>query len=653
MSAPARWAIAVLVTLAAAPGTAHAAGDQTAFAPDCAKPQLRVSHKCLNASSIGGALLTGSSATVTDGQRLSFSVAAPPSCPKVAKVGQAPCTRVTWGRLFGASLANWGAGTRAALGLAGVSGCGADEHTCAFTVVARPGARALPSGAALRVTAVVEIDGYGCGPVFCNYGPLAPPDGGGWLDWRLRWQPSCGAAKASAAATAALAGSCPTGIGFDMEQRTSDVPHIAEGSPIGMLRPRDVYAPITVNLHLTAHGRPTTSCTRGSVWKWRVTAKPKGATVLTPPIPGCGSQMQVDESGAYTLVARRYDGGRLKQTIGPKRLQVQDLLVVAMGDSNGSGEGDPPFWFDQCDRGSASYQYQAADMLEQQTEHHVSATFVSASCSGAVSADLYRGHYDGVHPGPALAPQIAQLQRQLTPPAGKARRTVDAAIVSIGVNDLGFGPILDYCIKYQVAVRDQLVPPCEDTPVRPELDARGAVAHFVADPGGHRTLAQTIDGYVARLPGRYDAVARALASSGLVKPSRVFLTQYPSFFYDSNGRVCTSQGGPASLVFASIRASTWQWLAGEGAKLNSAVVRAAAAHGWNGVAVPRQLFYGHGYCSSDSWFVSLATAGVFNWNLAGAFHPTARGAHVTGVFVLKGLCALLADRRACATIPAP
>lgn len=634
--------------------SARAAGDPTQFGPKCEDPQQRSVKKCLNPTSLGDVGLTASSSTVSAGQRITLTLTGPPNCPaSVPPRDQPPCLRTVWAPLLGASPANWGLAVRKQLYAADFDGCRGNDRTCSFTVEYSPDAdpSRVANGTALRVTAVASINHWGCGTSICSFGPLPAPDGGGWLDYKLTFQSACGA-SASRTAVAAAAGGCPNGIGWDMEDRTSEVPHIAEGSPVGMLRQKDIYAPLTVGLHLTRDGKPASGrCTRSSQWKWDVIKKPAGAKLLSKPFAGSCSSMQVSESGTYTVRARRYEDGKVRQILR-KKIPVQDLLVVAMGDSNGSGEGAGPFWHEQCNRGSASYQYQAAHLLEQVTDRHASVTFVSSSCSGAVVSDLVDTRYAGIRSGPPLSPQIRQLDQRLAPPRGKERRTVDAALISIGVNNLGFGPILAYCIEHGVVYGTAT--PCEDTTVKTQLNANGGVAAFVRDPGGTTTLRQTINDLLRRLPARYRELAGELRSSGLVKPARVFLSQYPSFFYDAGGALCTSQGsGVVGSAFSATGASTWAWLAAAGNALNKAVGVAANAHGWNTVEVPAPLFYGHGYCTADSWFVSLVGAVAFNWNKAGAFHPTERGAHVTGVLLLRKLCGLLDDRKACGVLPAP
>jgi GDSL-like Lipase/Acylhydrolase family len=435
---------------------------------------------------------------------------------------------------------------------------------------------------------------------------------------------------------------CPDAVDWQTE-RTGQVPGIASHTPLGMLRQKDIYAHYDVHLNLTLQGSSITKCAQGSVWQWSVTSKPAGSHVLYGPVsPNCDSFMIVDKQGTYIVTATRSEKGNLRQKLTTKA-GVHDLLIVAMGDSNGSGEGYPPFWFDQCNRGSASYQYQAAQLLEKQGKRHTSVTFVSASCSGAVIRNLYNQNYVGIRPGMPLQPQIKQIEKAIAPPAGRQQRPVDAAIISAGVNDISFGPILQYCIGYVVHTV-----PCHDSTVRVVRDSTGAIKDFVHDTKAKQTLGNVIDDLERQLPDHYAELAKAVSASKLVAESQVYLSQYPAFFYGPSGKLCTFFGSGVS----TLRESTWRWLAGEADGLNAAVIRAARAHRWNLVQVPARLFWGHGYCSSDPWFVPITYA-LANWNKAGSFHPTQRGAHVTGVQTLKSLCPLLNEAKACKSFPAP
>jgi hypothetical protein len=440
---------------------------------------------------------------------------------------------------------------------------------------------------------------------------------------------------------------CPNSIDWKMENRTILAWNDGSHNPLGLTDKSTIYAPLTVSLNLTVGGSAVTHCSPTSVWKWSITSKPAGAKVLDMPKPVCSPFMQVSKQGDYTIVAKRFDGTRLRQTI-KKTVTVKDLLILAMGDSNGSGEGDPPFYFDQCNRSISSYQYQAADLLQQQSHLHTSVTFVSASCSGARIQHLINTNYAGIRPGPALPPQIAQLTSDIAPPHGETQRPVDGVIISIGVNNIAFGPIMQYCIGYGLGRFGPHILPCEDSHVRAVLDSKGAVASFTKDNSSTKTLSDTIDRLVKALPQQYAALGSALSAANIVKPADVYITQYPAFYYGNNGTRCTATNSGVT----GFDASTWHWLEGEANDLNTQVAHAARSEGWTLVVVPSKLFSGHGYCSSDPWFVGVVNAKA-NGNLAGAFHPTERGAHVSGVLVLEEMCDLLGDTKACKTFPTP
>lgn len=161
-------------------------------------------------------------------------------------------------------------------------------------------------------------------------------------------------------------------------------------------------------------------------------------------------------------------------------------------------------------------------------------------------------------------------------------------------------------------------------------DGTGGVKEFKLDPKSAKTLGQTVDSLIAALPQRYDDLAAELSASGLVKPSDVYLNQYPQFWYASATKLCDGQ--PSS----PFPTQTWTWLASKGNKLNAAVSAAAAKYHWHMITVPAKAFYDHGYCRfRGSWFVPV-TLGAY-YNLAGAFHPTARGARVTAVQATLGV----------------
>ena len=317
------------------------------------------------------------------------------------------------------------------------------------------------------------------------------------------------------------------------------------------------------------------------------------------------------------------------------------ITYVGLGDSNASGEGNPPFYFEQCNRSERSYQYQAAQMLEKQLAGHTSVTFVADGCSGAKIQNLDSVAYAGISKGTPLAPQILAVKQLLAQNGSHPRRTVAAAFVSIGVNNIAFGPTIKYCIKWGSSNL-----PCQGQTVIPNYGPDGSVSGFSTpstNDSSALTLAQWIASLTAHLPGRYQTIKPAMA--GLVAPSNTFITEYPTFTYaDTQGDVC-GQTVASSVRGAVFPLSTWQWMQNATGALN-AQVDATGSLGWHVVPVSAASFLGHGYCSSDPWFVSITSA-AWNSNLDGPFHPNVDGAKVSAKALEAASCPVIATAVDC------
>jgi hypothetical protein len=328
---------------------------------------------------------------------------------------------------------------------------------------------------------------------------------------------------------------------------------------------------------------------------------------------GCRFTADLQGEGAHRLTAKLAgkDGARVS---GTENVVVQDWLIFGLGDSNGSGEGSPdipspplpsrkpPVWGSlQCDRSAYSYQAQTARSIENR-DPKTSVSFVHLACSGASIAKGMIGPYGGINPGAgtALGAQVRRMARL----AGK--REIDAVIVSIGVNDLEFGAMVEHCILY------------------PSCFNRGYPSLTSKD-----TLDEAMKEKFRRLPGLYDRLAATLDDEG-VPDSRVYLTQYFDSTRDGNGNFCDPlirvDAGALAPVAAVIphpfvrrlvlaasnivldfdRAEA-QWAHDSVlARLNRQVASAAKKHGWGLIAGADQKFRNHGYCSGDgSWIVGL------------------------------------------------
>lgn len=326
--------------------------------------------------------------------------------------------------------------------------------------------------------------------------------------------------------------------------------------------------------------------------------------------------------GDYRVTVTATNGDQ--KSIGEIWVKLQDFLIVGLGDSNGSGEGNPdvpgvarPLWEDfRCHRSAQSYQARTASAIEKASDRS-SVTFVHLACSGASINQGLLAHYRGINDpgGVALPAQVAKMDELV------GKRKPDAVIVSIGINDLGFGPLVAFCIEQN-----------------------GCFARKGFDRAApKKDLDEVIGDRIAALPGRYTAVAARLDKLG-IPPKNVYLTEYPDSTRNSNGKFCDPLLNVVGHGSFSQTEADWAYDAVL-VPLNAAVATAAKRHGWSLVAGAQQLFRRHGYCSADSWIVPLTTSllrqGLFWKGLgaakAGTLHADAAGHQIQARLVVAAL----------------
>jgi hypothetical protein len=394
----------------------------------------------------------------------------------------------------------------------------------------------------------------------------------------------------------------------------------------------------------------------------------------------CRIQHGFDTQGTFTatLTIIQVDGTVLLDDQGrgnpfTQSIVVKDFLIVSIGDSYASGEGNPdrwlqptgsdifgqptgatpPVWQDKrCHRSANAAPALAALMLEM-ADPHTSVTFLSFACSSATINthtfddapiwDPYRRYPqyplvkdrgtgvldpgcgqeppDGERPQDNQLPsQIDQVVAALTNKGTVPARPVDALLISAGGNDMGFVPIIQLCALYWECETDVLVT-CQDGEGLCDLQTRAADD-------------------VNALPAKYDALAADIEEYIPFTPNgRVYITQYPDPTRDSSGAHCdemltdiipwwVSAGstvwGAWDTVFGSaytvplppnrwdLDEATW---AGDvvGPALNNKIAAAAETHDWvlvDGINDSTgNLFATHGYCAADNW-IRTATESV-------------------------------------------
>ena len=149
-----------------------------------------------------------------------------------------------------------------------------------------------------------------------------------------------------------------------------------------------------MNLFLTQG--TSQACPPDVTFKWTVSGEGQTETLAGD---GCKVSASVKRLGTYSVTADELRDGRPDGTKATNdKVVVRDWLLVGLGDSNGSGQANPPYLYDQCDRSVVSYQYQVARYVEDH-DPRSSVTLLFGSCSGARSDQLWQNSYAGQEPG--------------------------------------------------------------------------------------------------------------------------------------------------------------------------------------------------------------------------------------------------------------
>lgn len=420
-------------------------------------------------------------------------------------------------------------------------------------------------------------------------------------------------------------------------------------------------------------------------WLIKGTGQPTDGTTIDATY--CRTSFSFPEEAQYNVnLTVSPKTGTAKPVTYNQNVTITDYLMVAIGDSYGSGEGNPdvpqkvdwlgyaiagPKWQDErCHRSAYAGSSQAA-MAVERANPHTSVTYISFACSGAtidtpswgtyglwsIPGDQGRldpgkqqgtgvlGRYRGVeppkdlpYPGRYTNPndfaqyipsQIDQLRNALKNPNGGPSREVDALMVSGGGNDIRFGDIAQTCVMSSFC--------------------QGA---FVEEhPGGNSYRLDTTFGHVlADLPGKYADLAEEIQSLG-IKAGNVYLTEYPDPTRADNRNFCEKilddilvgkhiNGGEVVWAHDTVLMS-----------LNQKVAAAAQTHGWNFVGGIAEKFRseggkGHGYCASDNWIRTAAESHQMQGptdtlipraDTKGLLHPTTRGHQAYSEQILSAL----------------
>lgn len=402
-----------------------------------------------------------------------------------------------------------------------------------------------------------------------------------------------------------------------------------------------------IELWLTALGHEPLPA--GKTCEWRI----GGQVVATAP---CGERV----SGPK--VALPYPAGAeiSVAVVGEQPIMLQakvrDIVIVGLGDSFASGEGNPDVpvefaearryrnlyprrkvdgtagsaqWSDRlCHRSPYGHQFRAA--LQVGIENPQAAvTFLDYSCSGAsVEAGILgpqeyveRQSMTEVTSQPAAVPlsggskdsQMYRLLREVCLekpkekdglwicPEGRYRRNIDFVFLSVGGNDIGFANVVAW-----TTLRE---------------GASAAIAKFFGATVSAKQFAENMHDV---LPGAYARLAKAFeaalpvysAGDKVFDASRVVLTAYPDPVTDETGNICKAGGDDKEDLFPANQSLDGfsSWLAASNrrlaavrdkfATLHETMRNLAGDHGWSfaGRIYAERMFEGHGFCARNPDF---------------------------------------------------
>ena len=290
---------------------------------------------------------------------------------------------------------------------------------------------------------------------------------------------------------------------------------------------------------------------------------------------------------------------------------MRDLVVVALGDSFASGQGNPDlrglppanlfgsaFSDEQCHRSRYAWPQQAAELLE---DADTTVTFLSFACSGAEARHLFRDRYPGAEPHDALPlePQVVAARRVLGDPLDPRTRQVDALLLSVGVNDLGFSDILKDCATSVFS------------------DCRS----------------NTILHRLGLLPAAYDELEVGISAN--MRVAKTYIAGYPARIFTDEHDIHTWHG--CGVFEPNMSSKEKRWVTQQGNRLNQQITDAAARHDWSMVPT-RDAFRGHGYCAgSATWFRGLTLSELHQGDKEGSAHPNFDGHRATAGLVRQAI----------------
>lgn len=397
---------------------------------------------------------------------------------------------------------------------------------------------------------------------------------------------------------------------------------------------------------------------QGKDYRWTITP-PQGPSTFTPwkslSPKSCSTTIDLPE-GRYGLNLQVRSGAKVSRTA--LAATVENHLVVVLGDSYASGEGNPrnveawlagsgaftPYWdSDTCHRSTRSGPAQAALALENTTERS-SVTFVDVSCSGATVDSGILGAQRG-------AGQQSSQVEQARSIVGD--RQVDLVVLSVGGNDVGFTSILGSCaLLANCPVSKAMWQPLAKYPTVQD-GVQTLTGELTAD---YARIAACLGGSECRLANRTSTQGLAMAPRGAVLP-----VLYPDITRATDGQPCTyltlsssDFGWARDTILEPSPQPTYGYVTSSGSTvtlplpqgtLNGQIAATGTMLGWRPVVrawnASGDTKAGHGVCADDAWVFGLTALTAMP---EASFHPNPAGQAVLGKAIAGALTLALPGR---------
>ena len=343
-----------------------------------------------------------------------------------------------------------------------------------------------------------------------------------------------------------------------------------------------------------------------STFTWTITSGSGQTTIVH------GKKTSVDlPLGSYT-VALEVDGltGSSQPQITVSNITVKDVLVVSIGDSYASGEGDPDIYgYYFLKKAQWAYSPNPAMRL-QNTDAHRSirsgpaqfaldlqksnpqeaVTFVSVANSGATIKQGLLGPMQSIGDARYTLPsEISEVQQIV------GSHPIDVLTISIGANDIGFSTRVEQLTENSMVGSPAL------TAIQTQLDSA-----------------------LATLPSEYAALGEAIRG---LNPAHVLITPYPDLTQNAHDQASAIDVGGLNVISKADSAFALDSII---KPLDQAIQTAANANGWTYVGSLIPDFLTHGYPSAQSWIRYAGESVRIEDSPAGAFHPNAAGHRAIG-----------------------